>query len=170
MKRIQPFVGLTLPLCLSCLLVQAVAEERQLEAYECEQDGVPSFSDSPCGPDGQRLGLDYEQPSAASVDSARRAVDETEAQTDRYLRQIELQREIARSEGRISDLRKERDAKLRQLRASLNNAEGRTTQSIWDTGVREQMAEVAARYASDIEAEQIRLERLLQREVELGRP
>lgn len=170
MKGFPPFVSLAQLLCLSCILVPAFAEEQQLDAYECEQDGVPSFSDSPCGPDEQRLELDYEQPSAASVDSARRAVDETEAQTDRYLRQIELQREIARSEGRISDLRKQRDVKLQQLRASLNNAEGRATQSIWDSGVREQMAEVAARYDSDIEAEQIRLERLLQREVELGRP
>lgn len=147
--------------------VQGVAaEERRVEAYACEQDGVTSFSDSPCGPDEQRVGVDYEQPSADSVDAAQRRVDEAEAQSDRYLQQIELQREIARSEGRISDLRKERDAKLLQLRSSLNNAEGRATRSIWNTDVREQMADVAARYDSDIEAEQIKLEALLQRDAE----
>ncbi len=153
------------------LLGQGVAAEQQhLEAYECEQDGVPNFSGSPCGADERRVGVDYEQPSAASVEKAQRQATEAEANSDRYLRQIELQREIARSEGRLSDLRKERDQKLLQLRASLNNAEGRTTQSIWDSGIRAQMADIAARYNSDIEAEQIKLDALLRREAEMSRP
>lgn len=156
---------------LAWLMAQGVAaEERHLEAYECEQDAVLSFSDTACRPDARPVGIDYEQPNAASVDKAQRQTNEAEAQSDRYLQQIELQRAIARSEGRISDLRKERDAKLLQLRSSLNNAEGRATQSIWESGIPEQMADIVVHYDSDIEAEQIKLKALLRREAEMGRP
>lgn len=169
MTEFYPLVGLVLMLLL--FAVQGVAaEEGRVEAYECQQDGVPRFSDVPCGPDERRVGVAYEQPTADSVDAAQRRVEEAEAQSDRYRQQIELQRDIARSEGRISDLRKERDAKLLQLRSSLNNAEGRATRSIWNTGVREQMADVAVRYDSDIEAEQLKLDALLRREVDRRGP
>lgn len=86
------------------------------------------------------------------------------------MRRIELQRDITRSEGHISDLRKERDAKLLQLRATLDDAEGRAADSIRNIGIREQMADVAARYASDIDAEQADLQALYQRQAEIGQP
>lgn len=105
-----------------------------------------------------------------------------EPKSDHYLRQIALQREIARSEGRISDLRKERDARLRQLRVSDEaGAAAEGAAAVADEaatagdversgGAPTALTQVAARYDDEIKAEQIKLQVLQRLEVGLGRP
>jgi hypothetical protein len=161
----------TAVLLLAATIGVATGEERRLDAYECDtDDGVATFSDTPCGPEQRRIEVDYDQPDAPQARAAEAKAQAAQARSDRYAEQIALQREIARSEGRINDLQKERDAELEQLRATLEDDAARVTQSIWNQGVSARMQAVVDRYDSEIREERARLDRLLRREAEIGRP
>lgn len=151
-------------------LSAAIAGEGRVGAYQCEEDGVVTFSDQPCGSDDRAIEIDYDEPSAAEAKAAQARASEEETQGDLYARRITLQREIARSEGRISDLEKQRDAELARLQSSLNENEARVTNSIWNQGVATRMQAVTLKYEGDIANERARLDGLRQREAELGHP
>lgn len=151
-------------------LASVPADEGRVGAFECSENGVPTFSDQPCGPDERAVEIDYAEPSASEARSAQERAGEEEVQGDLYARRIALQREIARSEGRISDLQKQRDAELAGLRSSLNDNDARATSTIWNQGVSTRMQAVTQQYSTDIANERAQLELLRQRETELGRP
>jgi hypothetical protein len=167
--RLRIRVGFAAVLTAASLSV-ADADEGRVGAFQCEENGVVTFSDQPCGSNDRAIEIDYDVPSAAEAKSAEARASEEETQGDLYARRITLQREIARSEGRISDLEKQRDAELARLQGSLNENEARITSSIWNQGVATRMQAVTQRYDSDIASERLRLDGLRQRETELGHP
>ena len=98
--------------------------------------------------------------------------------TDAFIDRLEIKRAIARAEGRISDLQKERNAELAQLQAQLRDesvlmgertATARPTQvdpgwsiarEAANHSLAEQMQLINTRYAEDIAIEEQRLEQL----------
>jgi len=84
---------------------------------------------------------------------------------DTYAAFIALMRDVARAEGRVSDLHKERDEALARLRAARRGstaADGAPTtdDSSWNRQIDERMDKLSARYAADIAAAQARLKAL----------
>jgi len=84
---------------------------------------------------------------------------------DNYAAFIALMRDVARAEGRVSDLHKERDEALARLRAARRGstaADGAPTtdDSSWNRQIDERMDTLSARYAADIAAAQARLKAL----------
>ena len=165
------------------------AEQSQLKAYECERDGVVTFSDVPCGNDDQRVVIDYEEPSAADAAAAEQRLDQESVLADSVAARMELKREIARTEGRISDLQKQRDAEIAALRSRLNEAryteidphmkpQGSATdpasRAVADVLANDalvaEMKIIEDRYAADIELEEQKLRLLLQRESAMNQP
>ena len=74
-------------------------------------------------------------------------------------------RDVARAEGRVSDLHKERAVALARLRAARRgdtNADGAPTADdrSWNRQIDERMDTLSARYAADIAAAQARLKAL----------
>lgn len=159
------------------------ADQSRLNAYECSRDGVVTFSDQPCGNDKQRIAVDYEEPNAADAAAAGQRVEQEQVEADSIAERLELKREIGRTEGRISDLQKQRDAEIAALRERLNEARyteidpnlkppasaaDQGTQAIADVLANDnlvaQMKIIEDRYAADIALEQQKLQLLLQRE------
>jgi hypothetical protein len=101
---------------------------------------------------------------ASSVSVA--AVDApVSAAADPYAAFIALMRDVARAEGRVSDLHKERDEALARLRAARRDdtgADGAPTadDSSWNRQIDERMDTLSARYAADIAAARARLKAL----------
>lgn len=110
-------------LCLGALgCAAAHAEPATLRAYECVENGVKNFSDKPCGRVERRVFLGYSSPKDVADQGPRLAAEsQAEVRTDAFIDRLELKRAIARAEGRLSDLRKQRDAELARLRASINS-------------------------------------------------
>ena len=84
---------------------------------------------------------------------------------DTYAAFIALMRDVARAEGRVSDLHKERDEALARLRAARRDdrdADGAPTDDdrSWNRQIDERMDTISARYAADIAAAQARLKAL----------
>ena len=84
---------------------------------------------------------------------------------DPYAAFIALMRDVARAEGRVSDLHKERDEALARLRAVRRDdigADGAPTADdrSWNRQIDERMDTLSARYAADIAAAQARLKAL----------
>jgi hypothetical protein len=97
--------------------------------------------------------------SASTVDAA------ASPAADAYAAFIALMRDVARAEGRVSDLHKERDEALARLRAARRgdtNADGAPTADdrSWNRQIDERMDTLSARYAADIAAAQARLKAL----------
>jgi len=157
----------------------ALAEPSMLRAYECTQNGVKTFSDQPCGRVERRVFLGYSSPKDVAGEGQSLAAENSgDARTDAFIDRVELQRAIARAEGRVSDLQKERDAELAQLRAKINS--GAVIQAIQpgqdsETAVDprqlvaaesadhariEEMQVVNTRYAQDIAVAEQHLEQL----------
>ena len=172
-----------LPTALCCLgafmCASAQADPATLRAYECTENGVKTFSDKPCGRVERRVFLGYSSPkdlpSAGHSLTAETAADE---RTDAFIDRLELKRAIARAEGRVSDLQKERDAALTELRARINT--GAVIQAVQpgqDSGpgldprqlvaaettdhtLIEEMQVINTRYAQDIAVAEQHLEQL----------
>jgi glutathione S-transferase len=172
-----------LPTALCCLAAfmcaSAQADPATLRAYECTENGVKTFSDKPCGRVERRVFLGYSSPkdlpSAGRSLAAETAADE---RSDAFIDRLELKRAIARAEGRVSDLQKERDAALTQLRARINS--GAVIQAVQpgqDSGAGldprqlvaaemadhtliEEMQVINTRYAQDIAVAEEHLEQL----------
>lgn len=166
--------------CLGAMMcAPALADQAALRAYECTENGVKTFSDKPCGRVGRRVFLGYSSPkelsSAGQSLAAERAAD---ARTDAFIDRLELKRAIARVEGRVSDLHKERDAALSELRARINSGaviqaprpgqdSGRgldprpmVAAEMADHTLIEEMQVINTRYAQDIAVAEQHLEQL----------
>jgi glutaredoxin len=172
----------------------AQADQQALHAYGCEQDGIQSFSDKPCGRGQRRVFLGYSSPRQAaeaypsetypteadSTDTiaADPGLAAADAQVDGFIDRLELKRAIARSEGHISDLLKQRNAEIDQLRARMTGSAwlgqaasetGTDTQldsqrliaaERADEDLSVQIQTVNTRYAEDIAVEEQRLDHL----------
>ena len=84
---------------------------------------------------------------------------------DPYAAFIALMRDVARAEGRVSDLHKERDQALARLRAARRDdtgADGAPTADdrAWNRQIDERMETLSARYAADIAAARAHLKAL----------
>jgi hypothetical protein len=140
----------------------ALAEPASLRAYQCVENGVATFSDEPCGRGQRRVFVGYSSPQAPPAEPTPAGDDL--AESDTFIDRLELKREIARSEGRISDLEKERDAELDRLRARIEAgmtaapSSGANAQAAPSPSAELQVIET--RYAEDIALEQHRLDRL----------
>jgi glutaredoxin len=159
------------------------AGQGQLEVYECTRDGITTFSDQPCGEQEQHIVGDYWRPSTADAAAAEQRLDQERVEAGSIAARMQLKRKIARSEGRISDLQKQRDAEIAALHSRLNEARnneidphmrppasaaGPASEAIADVLANDnlvaQMKVIEDRYATDIELEQQTLQLLLQRE------
>ncbi|MGB5832638.1 MAG: DUF4124 domain-containing protein, partial [Thiohalocapsa sp.] len=158
-------------------LVQA--DQAALRAYQCTENGVKSFSDQPCGRGERRVFLGYSSPQTPSAtndaDTNDRQVAAENAETNAFVERLQLKRTIARTEGRISDLQKERDAELDQLRSRMGgdamltqgqpgetrpDAQRLMAAQMADKNLVEEMRVVNTRYAQDIAVEEQRLEQM----------
>lgn len=174
----------------------APAEQGALRAYECVENGVKSFSDQPCGRRAGRVFVGYTAAQAGEPDGAAAQTSRDGAVTpevsnagsdtagDRYA----LKRAIARAEGRISDLHKERDAEIAALRLGMqddtaaqrvgaDDGPGRvvTTRDLVAQKramdrLSEQVRGIKTRYAQEIAIWQERLEALRAQLPETGQP
>lgn len=173
--------GLPTALCWlgAMMCTSAQADPAALRAYQCTENGVKTFSDKPCGRVERRVFLGYSSPkdlpSAGQSLAAETAADE---RTDAFIDRLELKRAIARAEGRVSDLQKERDAALTELRARINsgaviqavqpgqaNGTGLDPQQLVaaemaDHTLIEEMQVISTRYAQDIAVAEQHLEQL----------
>jgi hypothetical protein len=164
-------------LCFAWVGVQAQGAGSSVGAYECTRDGVTTYSDTPCGSDERHISVEIGEPGDTKPDRSDARLRQEEEQSDAYLQQLELRRAIARSEGRISDLQKQRDADLEALRVRLNQgvtASGEEPQPATQTGssqdavvaelnndhLIEQMQLINSRYAEDIAVEERKLQGL----------
>ena len=160
-------------LCFSFAGLQALGAGSSVGAYECTRDGVTTYSDRPCGSDEQRISVEFGEPDNTKPGRANPRLRQEDAQSDLYLQQLELRRAIARSEGRISDLQKQRDAELKALRVRLNQgvtASGEEPQpgsnqdaivaELNNDHLIEQMQVINSRYAEDIAVEERNLQGL----------
>ncbi|MGB5734002.1 MAG: glutathione S-transferase N-terminal domain-containing protein [Thiohalocapsa sp.] len=174
---------LSWPTALYCLgafaCAGANAEQAGLHAYQCVENGVKTFSDKPCGRVERRLFLGYSSPKDVEREGKSLAAENAaDAQTDAFINRVELKRAIARAEGRVSDLRKQRDAELVELQARLNRdaviqavRPGQTTGThldpeqlvaaeMADHTLIEEMKVMNTRYAQDIALAEQHLEQL----------
>jgi len=177
--RVAPDLAATLCYVGALACTSALAEPSMLRAYECSENGVKTFSDQPCGRVERRVFLGYSSPKDLAGEGQSLAAENSgDARTDAFIDRVELQRAIARAEGRVSDLQKQRDAELAQLRAKINS--GAVIQAIQpgqdgDTAVDprqlvaaesadhariEEMQVVNTRYAQDIAVAEQHLEQL----------
>jgi hypothetical protein len=157
----------------------ADASEDRLNAYACTRDGVTTFSDQPCSDDAEPVTIEYSAPAPAERAAAEERLDAQIDEADALGSKLALEREIARVEGRISDLQKQRDAELRVLRASLAGSDSEAAQLVMgenaaeivealaNTDVAEAARAVNQRYTADIAVEQQRLDVLLRREAQM---
>lgn len=150
-------------LLLAAVCAAAPADQAATGAYECREDSVPTFSDGPCQGDAREVEIDYDRPSSADAEAAEDRLDTQQQRGELYAERIALQREIARSEGRISDLRKDRDEELARLQETKHDDEARPSQALWNERQSGRQASLAARYRDEIAAEERRLERLRRR-------
>lgn len=99
------------------------ADPQTLRAYECREDGVTTFSDQPCGRVERRVFLGYSSPKTV-IDDKRPAptFPPEDEETNTFIDRLEIKRAIARAEGRISDLQKDRDNEITRLRSRLENS------------------------------------------------
>jgi glutaredoxin len=173
--------GLPTALCWlgAMMSASAQADPATLRAYQCIENGVKTFSDKPCGRVERRVFLGYSSPkdlpNAGQSLAAETAAD---ARNDAFIDRLELKRAIARAEGRVSDLRKERDAALMELRARINSGAvihavqpGQDSSAeldprqlvaaeMADHTLIEEMQLVSTRYAQDIAVAEQHLEQL----------
>lgn len=171
MNRVPPIQNLQ-TYCLAAVLAAAAtptfAAETALGVYECNRNGVVTFSDTPCGPSAERIEVDYNKPDAAAAEAAAAGAGASEAQAGQTAEAELLDTEINNSSQRLSTLPTERDTEIAVLRQQRFLGTEALDQDAWKADMTRQMEAVAAKYQHSIDAEQARLNGLRARRAALG--
>lgn len=124
-------------------------------AYKCEVDGKVTFSDRPCGENQQEVEVRTHQPSGPTWDYEGARDDQR-----RHIEGARLERQVARSEARIRQLQRQRDAEMAALRRSQGYSTNSLAGATRDQSIAQQMQAVSSNYETQIATERSRLQDL----------
>ncbi len=153
--------GGSVPFWLGALLALSAAspsaDEARVVLYECNKNGVVTFSDQPCGTREERVEVEYDRTDSAREGAAAR---NEEAQVDRVAEAELLNTEILNAQRQLSDLENERDMRIAELdQQDFAGSEG-LDQNAWQNSMDEKIREVATRYQNRIDVARARLAEL----------
>ena len=170
MTRIHP-ARPPLALCLGVLFaataISSLAAEGTVGLYECNRDGVTTFSDQPCGPAAKRIEVDYDKQGSAQAEADARA---SEAQAGHAAEARLLDTEIFNSKQRLSELPIRRAGEIARLRQEVRAGSESWDLAAWQAEMTAKAEAVATRYQTLIDTEQARLDDLLARRAALDAP
>lgn len=161
-------------LCLGALLAICAAPspagEGEVKLYECNDKGIVTFSDQPCGARQQSIELEYERPDPAKAQGAAAAARANEAKAGQIAEAELLDTEILNTQERISRLETERDGRIAGLRQQRFAGTEALDQNAWQVEMNNQIGAVAAEYQTAIDTEQTRLADLQAKRAALPSP
>ncbi|MBU2113716.1 MAG: DUF4124 domain-containing protein [Gammaproteobacteria bacterium] len=136
------------------------------QVYKCESDGKTTYSQVPCAEDAQAT--DYSRENTASVDAAQvvpvanaNAAAATIDRLGNAVKKRDLKAKIERLKRQIVQKTKERDAKMAYLRNTKRQAYNNLAGATWEESLSTEMDAVANQYATDIEATNKEIDRLI---------
>ena len=170
MTRIHP-ARPPLALCLGVLFaataISSLAAEGTVGLYECNRDGVTTFSDQPCGPAAKRIEVDYDKQDSAQAGAAAADARASEAQAGHAAEARLLDTEIFNSKQRLSELPIRRAGEIARLRQEVRAGSESRDLAAWQAEMTAKAEAMATRYQTLIDTEQARLDDLLARRAAL---